>query len=55
MNMPDYDLQNLYAERIGGKQFGKDTKIYKFEKIKRAKAAATAAPPCPVTVRDGTS
>jgi LL-diaminopimelate aminotransferase len=33
-------IQNLFAERIGGNQFGKDTAIYKFEKIKRAKLAA---------------
>ena len=39
------NLENLYAERIGGSQFGKSTEIYKFEKIKRAKAAATAARP----------
>jgi len=38
-------IQNLIAERIGGRMFGKDTKIYKFEKIKRAKAAAKAAHP----------
>ena len=38
-------IQGLIAERIGGKMFGKDTKIYKFEKIKRAKAAAKAAHP----------
>lgn len=35
----DY-IQGLLAERIGGKGFGKGTKIYKFEKIKRAKAEA---------------
>lgn len=34
------DLQNLFAERIGGKTFGQSTAIYKFEKIKRAKTAA---------------
>lgn len=39
------DLQSLFAERIGGKNFGLDTAIYKFEKIKRAKAAARAARP----------
>lgn len=39
------DIQNLFAERIGGAQFGQDTAIYKFEKIKRAKAAARAAHP----------
>ncbi|MEN8255334.1 MAG: LL-diaminopimelate aminotransferase [Verrucomicrobiota bacterium] len=30
--------EQLFAERIGGTQFGKSTEIYKFEKIKRAKA-----------------
>jgi LL-diaminopimelate aminotransferase len=29
-----------FADRIGGANYGKDTAIYKFEKIKRAKAAA---------------
>ncbi len=38
-------LQELFAERIGGHRFGKDTAIYKFEKIKRAKRAAQAAHP----------
>ena len=33
-------IQNLFANRLGGNKFGKDTKIYKFEKIKRAKRAA---------------
>lgn len=33
-------VQSLFAERIGGASFGKGTAIYKFEKIKRAKAAA---------------
>jgi LL-diaminopimelate aminotransferase len=33
-------IQNLFAERIGGKTFGKEDVIYKFEKIKRAKKAA---------------
>ncbi|MBU5442338.1 LL-diaminopimelate aminotransferase [Paenibacillus sp. MSJ-34] len=33
-------IQRKFAERIGGEQFGKDTEIYKFEKIKRAKAEA---------------
>ena len=32
--------ENLIAERLGGKQFGKSTAVYKFEKIKRAKDAA---------------
>lgn len=39
------DLQQLFAERIGGASFGQSTEIYKFEKIKRAKAAALAAHP----------
>ena len=38
-------LQDLFAERIGGKRFGKDTAIYKFEKIKRTKRAAQTANP----------
>jgi LL-diaminopimelate aminotransferase len=38
-------FQSLFAERIGGANYGKDTKIYKFEKIKRAKRAALAAHP----------
>jgi len=38
-------IQSLFADRLGGSQFGKDTKIYKFEKIKRAKRAALAANP----------
>lgn len=38
-------IQSLFAERIGGRMFGKEQKIYKFEKIKRAKRAALAAHP----------
>ena len=38
-------IQSLFADRIGGPLFGKETKIYKFEKIKRAKRAAMAAHP----------
>ena len=40
--MSESYIQNLFAERIGGKNYGKDTAIYKFEKIKRAKRAALA-------------
>ena len=43
--MSDSYIQNLYAERIGGRNYGKSTAIYKFEKIKRAKRAALAAHP----------
>lgn len=38
-------IQSLFAERIGGNKFGKDTVIYKFEKIKRAKYVAKKAHP----------
>ena len=38
-------IQSLFAARIGGDGFGKDTAVYKFEKIKRAKRAAAAANP----------
>jgi LL-diaminopimelate aminotransferase len=43
--MSDTYIQNLIAERIGGRTYGKSTAIYKFEKIKRAKRAALAANP----------
>src|SRR5579872_5423656 len=43
--MQDSYIQNLFADRIGGKNYGKDTEVYKFEKIKRAKRAALAANP----------
>src|SRR4051812_31922364 len=43
--MSDTYIQNLFAERIGGRQYGKSGSIYKFEKIKRAKRAAIAAHP----------
>ncbi len=38
-------IQKLIANRIGGEKFGKDTVLYKFEKIKRAKRAAAAEHP----------
>lgn len=43
--MQESYIQSLFADRIGGKMFGKDTAIYKFEKIKRAKRAALEANP----------
>jgi LL-diaminopimelate aminotransferase len=43
--MSESYIQSLLAERIGGRQYGKSTQIYKFEKIKRAKRAAMAAQP----------
>src|SRR5262245_26542063 len=38
-------FQSLFADRIGGANYGKGTEIYKFEKIKRAKRAALQAHP----------
>jgi LL-diaminopimelate aminotransferase len=43
--MSETFLQKLFAARIGGKEYGKSTAIYKFEKIKRAKRAALALHP----------
>jgi LL-diaminopimelate aminotransferase len=40
--MSDPYFQKLFADRIGGADYGKDTEIYKFEKIKRAKRKALA-------------
>ncbi len=40
--MSDPYFQSLFADRIGGANYGKSTAIYKFEKIKRAKRAAIA-------------
>ena len=39
------DYARLFADRIGGARFGTTQEIYKFEKIKRAKAAARQARP----------
>jgi LL-diaminopimelate aminotransferase len=43
--MRDPYFQGLFAERIGGANYGKGTAIYKFEKIKRAKRKALADNP----------
>ena len=43
--MTDPYFQQLFAQRIGGPQYGKGTEIYKFEKIKRAKRKALAEHP----------
>jgi LL-diaminopimelate aminotransferase len=43
--MSDPYFQDLFADRIGGKNYGKGTEIYKFEKIKRAKRKALAEHP----------
>ena len=42
--MSDSYIQHLFAERIGGKTYGKGTEIYKFEKIKRAKTGGARRP-----------
>src|SRR5215470_12717350 len=51
--MSDPYIQNLFADRIGGKLYGKGTEIYKFEKIKRAKRAALQANPGAVLIDMG--
>jgi LL-diaminopimelate aminotransferase len=38
-------FQTLFADRLGGANYGKGTEIYKFEKIKRAKRKALAEHP----------
>ena len=43
--MSESYIQDLFAERIGGRGYGRSTAIYKFEKIKRAKKAALEAHP----------
>jgi LL-diaminopimelate aminotransferase len=43
--MSDPYFQQLFAERIGGVNYGKSAAIYKFEKIKRAKRTALAEHP----------
>jgi LL-diaminopimelate aminotransferase len=43
--MSDPYFQQLFAQRIGGANYGKGTEIYKFEKIKRAKRQALAQHP----------
>jgi LL-diaminopimelate aminotransferase len=43
--MSDSYFQSLFADRIGGANYGKGTAIYKFEKIKRAKRRALAEHP----------
>lgn len=43
--MSDPYFQQLFAERIGGVNYGKSNEIYKFEKIKRAKRQALADHP----------
>ena len=43
--MSDPYFQTMFADRIGGAQYGKGSDIYKFEKIKRAKRKALAEHP----------
>jgi LL-diaminopimelate aminotransferase len=44
VTMP-YAIQNAFSNRIGGNRFGIENKVYKFEKIKRAKQEAQARQP----------
>ena len=39
------DMQQMFAERIGGSQFGLSNEVYKFGKIKAAKAEARSKRP----------
>ena len=39
------NIQDMFADRIGGAQFGLTNEVYKFGKIKKAKAEALAARP----------
>jgi LL-diaminopimelate aminotransferase len=43
--MAESYIQELFADRIGGRNYGKGTAIYKFEKIRRARDAAAKASP----------
>ena len=43
--MGDPYFQKLFADRIGGVNYGKSVEIYKFEKIKRAKRKVLAEHP----------
>jgi LL-diaminopimelate aminotransferase len=43
--MTESYIQTLFADRIGGRNYGKGTEIYKFEKIRRARDAAVKAKP----------
>ena len=43
--MPDSYIQELFADRIGGSNYGKGTAVYKFEKIRRVRDAAVQERP----------
>jgi LL-diaminopimelate aminotransferase len=43
--MPESYIQELFADRIGGRNYGKGTAVYKFEKIRRARDAAVKTKP----------
>jgi LL-diaminopimelate aminotransferase len=51
--MSDPYFQKLFADRIGGAEYGKSDAIYKFEKIKRAKRKALADHPDRVLIDFG--
>ena len=43
--MQESYIQTLFADRIGGRNYGKGSELYKFEKIRRARDAAVKANP----------
>lgn len=43
--MTEHYIQTLFADRIGGRNYGKGSELYKFEKIRRARDAAVRAKP----------
>lgn len=43
--MTESYIQTLFADRIGGRNYGKGSELYKFEKIRRARDAAVQAKP----------
>jgi LL-diaminopimelate aminotransferase len=45
MQMTERYVQDMFAKRIGGKAFGREDILYKFEKIKQAKRQALQAFP----------
>jgi len=45
LKMNENFIQQLFAERVGGNKFGNDAFLYKFEKVTRAKNAATIRNP----------
>lgn len=53
MDITEQNAKVFFSERIGGSRFGTVTEVYKFEKIKRAKAEALAKFPSRVLIDMG--